>query len=155
KNVAAIDLSGGQTYLEPDWGLRSVCDWARLKFQIKVAVEDLTDKEPDEIKRLLHSKVLDLYHQKEAEFPVKVAMARFMADRQHVPGGQRYDREGLYHWTRQRFPGISDSLIEEEFRTQSRARIQEDVLKVSRSYSPKTGQDQIDQKLGQAFEGAT
>ena len=29
-----IDLSAGGAYLEPDWGMRSICDWARLKFQI-------------------------------------------------------------------------------------------------------------------------
>ena len=88
-------------------GLRSICDWARLKFQIKLAVEDLTGKSDDEIKELLHGKVMELYRQREMEFPVKVAMARFMADRHQVPSGQRYDREGLFHWTRHRFPEAS------------------------------------------------
>src|SRR5207244_10206696 len=38
KAVAAIDLSGGRSYLEPEWGLVSICDWVRLKFQIKLAL---------------------------------------------------------------------------------------------------------------------
>jgi preprotein translocase subunit SecA len=155
KAVDNIDLSEGRSYLEADWGLRSISDWVRLKFQIKLSVEDLTGKEADEIKALLHSRVMEIYHQKEIEFPVRVAMARFMADRQQVPaGGQRYDREGLYRWTRMRFSGASDSLIEEDFRTQSRNRLQEELLKVSRQYLPPVPQEDIDARLEDAFRGA-
>jgi preprotein translocase subunit SecA len=154
KAVEKIDLSGGKSFLSPDWGLQSVCDWARLKFQIKLAVADLAGKSPDEIKALLHGKIMELYHQKEIEFPVKVAMARFMADRQQVQaGGQRYDREGLFHWTRMRFPDSAEYLSEEDFRTQSRARLQEEILEISRKYFSKDGQEQIDAKLDEAFQG--
>jgi len=52
----------------------------------------------------LQSEVRKVYRQKELEFPVTVAMARFMSDRVHAgPGGQRYDREGLYRWSLARF----------------------------------------------------
>jgi preprotein translocase subunit SecA len=154
KAIERIDLSEGRSYLDPAWGVRSICDWARLKFQIKLQPEELAEKAPDEIKSLLHGKVMELYHQKEIEFPVKVAMARFMAERQQVhAGGQRYDREGLYHWTRARFPGVSDYLSEENFRTQSRVRLQEQVLETSREYFPREGEDQIGAKLAEAFQG--
>jgi preprotein translocase subunit SecA len=153
KAVAAVDLSGGRGFLDPQWGLRSVCDWARLKFQIKLAVEDLSGKSDEEIKELLHGKVMELYRQKEMEFPVKVAMARFMADRHQVPGGQRYDREGLYHWTSHRFPESGARLTEEDFRTLSRARLQEELVQISRRSFPEAGQDKIDEKLEEAFRG--
>jgi preprotein translocase subunit SecA len=153
KAVAAVDLSGGRAFLEPEWGLRSVSDWARLKFQIKVLVEDLAGKSDEDIKALLHAKVMELYRQKEMEFPVKVAVARFMADRHQVPGGQRYDREGLYHWTRQRFPESAARLTEEDFRTLSRARLQEELLQASRRSFPEAGQERIDEKLEEAFRG--
>ena len=133
KAIADIDLTEGTGFLRADWGRRSLCDWARLKFQIKLTPEELADNSPRPIKDLLHQQVLDLYRQKEIEFPVRVGMARFMADRQTHPGaGQRYDREGLFHWAQQRFPGAADSLSEEDFRTQSRARLQEMLLEVSR-----------------------
>jgi preprotein translocase subunit SecA len=160
KAVEKIDLSEGRTYLEPDWGLRSICDWARLKFQIKLSVPELDNKSADDIKALLHAKVMELYRQKEIEFPVKVAMARFMADqRQAMAGGQRYDREGLYHWTRQRFPETSDYVAEEDFRTQSRARLHDELLKISEKFLPHDvrgklmGQEEIDAKLEEAFQG--
>jgi preprotein translocase subunit SecA len=153
KAVAGIDISGGRSYLEPDWGWRSICDWARLKFQIKLAVPELEGKSSEEIKALLHAQVMALYRQKEIEFPVKVAMARFMADRQQVPGGQRYDREGLFHWTRFRFPETSTTLTEEDFRTLSRARLQEELREASRRAFPSSGQEKIDEKLEESFSG--
>jgi preprotein translocase subunit SecA len=155
KAVADIDLSTGRDFLEPDWGLRSICDWARLKFQIKLEPKELADHSEDDIKSLLHEKVTAIYREKEIEFPVKIGMARFMAERaQPMPGGHRYDREGLYHWAKQRFPGAADGLSEEDFRTQSRSRLQEALLEVSRAFYPKVTQEDIDAKLAESLEGA-
>jgi preprotein translocase subunit SecA len=154
KAVAAVDLEGGRPFLEADWGRRAVCDWVRLKFQIPLTPEGLGGKEPEQVKSLLREKVRELYRQKEIEFPVRVGMARFMADRpQHPGGGHRYDREGLYRWAKQRFPGAADALSEEEFRTQSRARLHELMLETSRTFFPADGEETIDEKLEEAFEG--
>jgi preprotein translocase subunit SecA len=82
-------------------------------------------------------------------------MARFMADRPQPSGAaHRYDREGLYRWAKQRFPGVADALSEEEFRTQSRARLHEMMLDVSRKFFPPVGEESIDAKLEEVFEGA-
>jgi preprotein translocase subunit SecA len=169
--IDAVDLTGGKPFLDEDWGIQSVCDWARLKFGLTLTTAELKRKQPAEVKELLHKKVLDLYRQKEIEFPVQVGMARFMADRQRGPGpGQRYDREGLYHWAAERFPGLvvppgeSGSsgappanghvrLTEEDFRTQSRGRLQEVLLQASRERFPKVSEEDIDAKLDDAFSG--
>jgi preprotein translocase subunit SecA len=153
KSVAAVDLTKGREYLEPDWGVRSVCDWARLKFQFKLEPKDLADKEPEQVKLLLHEQVMQIYREKEIEFPVKVGMARFMADKPQQLGGQRYNREGLYQWAKQRFPNLGDTLSEEDFRTQSRLRLNEQLLEVSRKFYPPVGQEKIDEKLAESFEG--
>jgi preprotein translocase subunit SecA len=154
KAVADVDLSGGRDFLAPDWGLRSVSDWARLKFQIKIEAASLAGKEGEEIKQLIHAEILNLYRQKEIEFPVKVGMASYMGDRaQAAHGGQRYDREGLFRWARTRFPKASDSLSEDDFRTHSRNRLQEMILDVSRAYYPRVTQADIDAKLADSFEG--
>ncbi len=156
KAVHEIDLSGGRNFLEADWGLRSVCDWVRLKFQIKLTPEGLAGKEGEAIKKEIRTEVLKLYRQKEIEFPVKVGMASYMGERgAQVPGGHRYDREGLYRWARQRFPGASDALTEDDFRTQSRAKLQELLLDVSGKFYPETRQLDIDDKLADLFEGST
>lgn len=153
--VESIDLSEGQPYLEKDWGVRSLCDWARLKFQIKIAPEELADLKDSEIEALVHQRVMDLYRQKEIAFPVMAAMLRHMADRAGVQGGQRYDREGLHRWALARYPQAAARLSEEEFRTQSRARLLDLLLDVSRAAFPQTGQEAIDARLADALEGTT
>ena len=149
--VAAIDLSEGKEFLEEDWGRRAVCDWARLKFQINILPEELKNKTEKAVTELVHRRVLDLYRQREIAFPVMAAMARFMSDRPGQ-GGQRYNREGLYHWAVGRFPATT--FVEEDFRTDSRAKLLEKLLAVSQAAYPRVNQETIDEKLEEAFSGA-
>jgi preprotein translocase subunit SecA len=168
--VDEVDLTGGRPFLDADWGRQSVVDWARLKFQVTLTVAELARKDAAAVKALLHDKVMALYHQKEIEFPVQVGMARFMADRGQGPGGQRYDREGLYHWAAERFPGlvvrsgngstessglppVGVQLTEEDFRTESRHRLQELLLQANRQRYPKVKEEEIDARLEESFQG--
>ncbi|MBY0526893.1 MAG: preprotein translocase subunit SecA [Gemmataceae bacterium] len=157
KALSDVDLSAGGMYLEHDWGQRSIADWARLKFQIQLTTADLDGKSPAAIKELLHKQILDIYRQKEIELPVKAGMAQFMSDRQQQPqgAGHRYDREGLFRWAKVRFGKAAEGLSEEEFRTQSRAKLQEHLIEVSRAYFPKHSQEEIDEKLEETFRGTS
>src|SRR5262249_45109377 len=104
KSVAEVDLSKGADYLQPDWGVKSFCRWAKDKFQITLNPTDLVEKPAVQIREHLRKEIRKLYRQKEIEFPVTLGMVRFMADREHSgPGSQRYDREGLYKWAAHRF----------------------------------------------------
>src|SRR5262249_8331828 len=154
KVVAEIDLSEGRQYLESDWGLRSLCDWARRKFQLKLDPAGLAGKDTDELRELLLEQVNELYLQKEVEFPVSAAMASFMAEKAAAQGQSRYNREGLYTWARVRYPQAADELSEEEFRTQSRAKLHEKLLELSRKYYPKVHEQEIDDQLDQTFAHA-
>jgi preprotein translocase subunit SecA len=157
KALAQIDLSAGQRFLQPDWGLQSLVDWVRLKFQIQVPLETLKGKSADQMKDLLYQQVMELYRQKEIELPVKAGLARFMAERTQPQMGmaqQRYDREGLFKWAKGRFASAADNLSEEEFRTQPRSKLLEILLEVSRRFYPKTRQEDIDDRLAECFEGA-
>jgi preprotein translocase subunit SecA len=157
KAIDAVDLSEGKPYLAPDWGPRSLCDWARLKFGIKLTPEELTGQGEDTIQASLREKVLELYHQKEVEFPVMTGMTQYMSDRGQgpAPGGQRYNREGLYHWALERFPQSRERINEEDFRTQPRHRLQELILGVSKASYPAKGPEAMDAKLEEEFEGST
>jgi preprotein translocase subunit SecA len=159
KALAQIDLSSGERFLQEDWGLRSLVDWVRLKFQITVSLESLKDKKNDVVKELIIRQVHDLYQQKEVELPVKAGMARYMAEqRQQQPQfvgmtAQRYDRDGLYKWAKNRFGNAGAGLSEEEFHTQSRGKLQEMLVEASKKYFPKTSQEAIDDKLTESLEG--
>jgi preprotein translocase subunit SecA len=155
--VNQIDLQDGRRFLDPNWGLQSVSDWAKAKFNFTVPVAELQGKTGEIIKQFIHDRVLELYRQKEIEFPVQVGMARFMADRvvPFGPSQQKYDRDGLYRWARERFASLAGSLNEEDFRTQSRSALRDLLLDVSKRYLPAAGQTEIDTRLEQAFQGTS
>jgi preprotein translocase subunit SecA len=157
KSLLQVDLIEGKPFLDRDWGLKALCDWARLKYQIKLSAEELDGKDAGQIKDILAERLAQLYREKDIEFPVKIGMARFMSDRHpggHQPqGGQRYNREGLIQWARLRFPYAAAKISEDDFRTQPRTRLQEILLDISRSTYPSLTQEAIDDKLEEAFSG--
>jgi preprotein translocase subunit SecA len=155
KALDALDLSEGKPYLEPDWGLRSLCDWARLKYGIKLAPTELASKSTSDVNLLLRERLQALYRQKEIEFPVSAGMAQFMSDRGQVGGGQRYNREGLYAWSKERFAAAADRLREEDFRTQPRQKLHELLVEASKASYPTNAEETIDQKWEEVFEGST
>src|SRR5262249_10777043 len=81
KSLQGVDLKDGAKFLEADWGLKSLADWAKQKFQLKLAVEDLKDKEENDLRVMLRRQVRALYRGKDEEFPVQYGLASFMADR--------------------------------------------------------------------------
>lgn len=155
KVIEQIDLSGGRHFLDPKWGLKSACDWVRLKFQINLQADELSDKTPEEIASIVYSQVKQLYHDKDVEFPVRLGMARFMSERHQAmaPSAHKYDRDGLLHWAKERFPNVHETISEEEFRTESRTKLQEKLNEVSRKAFPKLTQTELDGNLQEAFEG--
>lgn len=166
--INAVDLTEGRDYLEKTWGLQSLSDWARLKFQIRIDPAELAGKDEETLKGLLQQRLRAIYREKDTQFPVLMAMMRYMADRpQSGPqGSQRYNREGLFYWGSTRFPGWvvktpadaapgkAPILTEDDFRTQSRARLLEQLLQISKAAYPTVEQERIDEKLEEAFEGA-
>ena len=80
-------------------------------------------------------------------------MGTFMADRSSPGMGQRYNREGLFQWYQRRFAG-EGGLTEEDFRTQSRAKLQDQLLEISKKTFPQNDHFAIDEQLAHAYAGA-
>src|SRR5262249_36055283 len=82
-------------------------------------------------------------------------MTQFMSERgAGGPGGQRYNREGLYAWAKERFPNAGDRIREDDFRTQSRQKLRDLLLEVSKASFPATADEGIDEKLQEVVEGS-
>ena len=153
KFVQNVDLSKGHVYLDPHWGRQSLIDWAKQKFGKKFELAQVVDAERSEIRELILGEIRKQYRQREAEFPVTVAMTRYMADRgpAQIPGQARYDREGLFRWYQARFG--STGISEESFRTESRTKLHDMLLAISQSAFPTEAEEAIDAKLDSAFHG--
>ncbi len=80
KVINEADLSKGQVYLEPDWGVRELCAWLERKFEVEIAPDQIDLERPrEELRDKLVEEIRKLYHEKEIEFPVTVALARYHA----------------------------------------------------------------------------
>jgi preprotein translocase subunit SecA len=154
KSIEAIDLSEGAVYLEPEWGIRTLADWARLKYGLKVEAEEFKTLSKAKARELLSKRIREMYHIKEAEFPVTALMAQYMTDRGVGGVGQKFNREGLYFAARERFPHAADILNEEAFRTEPKVKLVEMLTLASKSSFPATPQEAINDRLKSVFEGS-
>ena len=156
KSIQSTDLGDGRKYLEREWGLESLCDWARQKFQIVIPADEVRGLTDEAVKGLIINRVRALYREKEITFPVEVAMATHMAERTQgqAAGQQKYDREGLFRWAKTRYARQTENLQEQDFRTESRSRLKEMLLDISKNAYPTTEQIAIDDKTEEALSGA-
>lgn len=154
KSISEVDLSEGEKFLDRAWGIASLCDWANAKFRIDLTQEQIGNKDESEAKAYILEKVRGVYRQKEIDFPVQVAMSSFMAEKATgVAGQQRYNREGLFAWARTRFPEYTEQFTEDQFRSESRAKLRELLLKVSAEAYPIAEQSEIDAHVEDAMSG--
>ncbi len=156
KVVSEVDLTKGRVYLETDWGVRELCNWMQRKFEVKLDPKDIDLEKPrEELRHMLVEHVRTLYHEKEAEFPIAVALARYtvmMPGPGGRPGLPKIDREGLYHWYMVRF-GAEGGLSEEAFRTESPSKLRDMLLELSRKQFPEATQFDIDTVLQESLAG--
>ena len=100
--IQLVDLAPAAEFLAEDWGHKSLAGWIHHKFALVLDPAAWTNAPRDQVGKQLKSAARALYARKEGEFPVRVAMNRYMADRR---GNQapRYDRDGLAAWFEARF----------------------------------------------------
>jgi preprotein translocase subunit SecA len=154
KKIEAIDLSEGEKYLQPDWSLRSVCEWANRKFLLKVTQDQFAGMTSDKLKEQLQNQVRLAYRQKEIDLPVRAAINSFLSDKQTAHHGSvRQDRAGLLAFARFRFPEFAEQLSEEDFRTQPRSKLIDILAEISQRAMSPVPEEEITSKVVAACEG--
>jgi len=178
--MKAVDLTEGARYLEPTYGASALSDWLRQKFGVKLTIEEIATKSGENLHEYLYQRIRKAYREKDIEFPVRVAMQNFMADKAVQGGGQRYDRDGLYKWAAQRlgtalalkaggaealagengffaasFKAVeAEGLTEEFIRTEPRSKLREKLLEIAPKAVPAGDIDEIEKKVSDVFSGA-
>jgi len=99
ERIDQIDLSAGGRFLEPDFARESLADWARSKYLIDVAAEELTGELPD-VERTLTEKVEAAYRRREVEYPVEYAMDMTVA---RAGMDNVYAAESLAEWANRKY----------------------------------------------------
>ena len=97
-----VDLSPAEEFLTPDFGVRSLAGWVHHKLGLALDPAEFKDLPKPEIARRVRAEARALYARKEAEFPVRVGLTRYLHEKSQGQG-PRYDREGLAAWATGRF----------------------------------------------------
>ena len=124
ESLQKFDLSPAREFLLPDWGRRSLSAWVHHKFAMAVDPASWADIDRAEIVRRVQAMSRDLYAQKEAELPARIAMIKYLGDRSNHQN-PRYDREGLAAWASERY---HTAVTEDELRTLLRPEIEERLI---------------------------
>jgi preprotein translocase subunit SecA len=177
--IKKVELTEGRRYLTKTYGAEALADWLRQKFGVKLPIDELANRSGSELHSYVYAQVKQAYRQKDIEFPVRVALQNFLADKPNS-AGQRYDRDGLFRWAAQRLGMVlaiknsgpaaladpagffnvtykaieAEGLTEEFIRTESRARLREKLLEIAPKAVPNADIDAIDAKIAEVFAGA-
>jgi preprotein translocase subunit SecA len=123
-SLEQFELAPAREFLLPEWGRRSLAGWFHHKFALAVEPASLANLDRAEIVRRIQKLARDLYSQKEAELPTRIALIKYLGDRSHNQG-PRYDREGLAAWAAMRH---HMPFSEEELRPLLRPEIEERLV---------------------------
>jgi preprotein translocase subunit SecA len=143
-----VDLSEGQRFLEPDFGVRSACNWTQYKFGVPLPIEEVQGLEIDAFKALVRRKAEQVYAEKETEYPVLAGLYHFTT--RDATGQKRYDRERLVTWARERFHVELDL---EDLRNKQRDEIRAMLIDHSRECQRQADQalEEVQQQVTQVF----
>lgn len=150
--IHALDLSPAREFLQEDWGRRSLAGWLHHKFGLAIDPAEWAGLTKSKVVDQVVAKARELYGQKEGEFPVRVGLTRYLAERSQSQS-PRYDREGLAEWASERFRTTIDP---EELRPMLRPEIEELLLSVAHKHYPGARlAKELEQRIEAAYGAGT
>jgi preprotein translocase subunit SecA len=134
------DCSQLADFLKDDFALRTLADWARAKFDIRLDVDQLKGLKAGQIRELLNQKTTEKYKQREIEYPVEFAMNMVFS----LQGPNVYAFEALANWANKRYnAGLS---VEHLQNTKPNA-LHRQLLELSHAYNNGKLEEEVDQAL--------
>ncbi|HEV3163538.1 MAG TPA: SEC-C metal-binding domain-containing protein [Isosphaeraceae bacterium] len=147
--IKAVDLAPAREFLQDDWGRRSLAGWVHHKFGLALDPAEWENRSREDVNTQIRAEARSLYARKEAEFPVRVGLTRFLAERGHGQNSPRYDREGLAAWASDRFHTVVEA---EELRPKLRPEIEAMLLEIAhKHYAGARLADELEQKVDAAY----
>jgi preprotein translocase subunit SecA len=100
KTVADMDLRPLEPYVDPLFGRARLVRWAREKFDVEVALDDLQKATPEDAEKIIRDRMRAQYRQREIEYPVNAALDHYISR-----AGQNANLvyQGLANWANRKF----------------------------------------------------
>jgi len=133
--IQKIDLSEGERFLDPEFGIKSACGWVQVKFGIELTPDEIRDLDVEGVKQLVRDKAREMYAHREAEYPVIAGLYHF--SRPDGDGHRRYDRDALLNWAGERFGTEIDA---EAIKNKERDEVISVLIDISRRSQERAGE---------------
>ncbi|HEV7279292.1 MAG TPA: SEC-C metal-binding domain-containing protein [Pirellulaceae bacterium] len=136
-HIRAIDLSQGNTFLEDDFGIKSLAGWFGHKFGRRLDIADLKKLDKEGLKKRLNDLSRESYDLREAQYPIMAAIYRFA--RGDGQGNRIVDKEQLAEWATRRF---ETTISPDDLKSMQREEVEKRLLLISGEH----------QKLGRSLK---
>ena len=139
------DCSQLSEFLEEGFALKTFAQWASTKFDIKLEVGDLKDRDNKQIRQHLSESVTRKYQQRQIEYPVEFAMNMVFSSE----GVNVYGFDAMAEWANKKY---NASLSAEKLQHTKPQAIHDQLLELSKSYSNGRLLEEIEAKLSQTSD---
>ena len=148
ETIQAVDLAPAAEFLHEDWGRRSLAGWVHHKFGLALDYTVWRGLAAADVARSIQREARALYSRKEAEFPVRIGLTRYISDK--TPGAPiRIDREGLASWASQRLHAEVDA---DDLKTKLRPEIEVYFFDLAqKQYVGAKVAEELDRRLDAAY----
>ncbi len=115
-------------FLKEDFPAKTLRDWAKNKFEIKVNISEIKEKSVEDVIETLKNKVQEKYKQREIEYPVEFAM-----NMAYGPEGENiYGYEMIADWAKAKY---NADISAEEIKDLKPQTLHKRLMELSSSYS--------------------
>ncbi|MBN2456086.1 MAG: preprotein translocase subunit SecA [Sedimentisphaerales bacterium] len=140
EQVDKKDCSKLSEFLKKDFAIRTLVDWARAKFDLRLDVADVKDLNAAEIRQGFLEQTSEKYRQREIEYPVEFAMNMV-----YGPAGTNvYAFETLAEWTRKKYKA---ELSAQKIQNTKPRVLREQLLELSRSFNDGQLEQEVAEKV--------
>ena len=149
ESIAAVDLTPAREFLANDWGVERWRAGPTTNSGSQSTRPPGAEPRRPRWSASSASKPANCTDRKEAEFPVRVGLTRYLAERSQGQSSPRYDRDGLAAWATERFGVYIDP---EEIRAKFKPEIEEMLLTIAhRQYPGGRLATELDQRFVEVF----
>ncbi len=142
EQITKKDCSHLNGFLESDFAIQTLGEWANAKFDLKLGIEDMRELTAQQADELLAEKVAQKYKQREIEYPVEFAMNMAFGPQ----GVNVYGFEALAKWANEKYQA---NLSVEEIQNATPKALHKQLLELSRSFNEAELEKQIDDKIAE------
>jgi len=145
--IGKFDCGKLGSFLEEDFGRRSLCEWVNQKFSLQVKPNELENQSHDYVEEILKERARDAYRQREIEYPIDYILNMAMRREQ---SGSGFAAKEVADWAKRKYQ-VDWSV--EELQNLTFDKLRKKLIQLSETYNNGQLNVEIDEAIRQRGQG--